>query len=99
MTIDVVTIDTTLAFAHGQTYVAVSRATLLEGLTFAKPLQHKQTQINTAARAFMAFARATPSSAVFPQEQPKQLSTWREQPPLFLKSPHRVINQSNYVVT
>ena len=90
MSIDAVTIDATLAFTHGQTYVAISRATSLEGLAFARPLQCKQIQINTAAEAFMAFARAIPSPGVFPQERPKQFSTWHEQPPLF--TPHLFIN-------
>lgn len=51
------------AFAPGQTYVALSRITALEGLHLARPLRPSDVIVDEAVRRFMARAQAVPGIA------------------------------------
>ena len=42
------------AFAHGQTYVALSRCTSLEGITLGAPIRPRDVLVDDRVRAFMA---------------------------------------------
>ena len=54
MTIDCLHIDTRGSFAPGQTYVALSRASSLSGLTLEAPLKKEHILYDARVRAFMA---------------------------------------------
>ena len=78
MTIDAVKIDTSKVFAEGQAYVAISRATCLEGLELETALSMRQLKVNQEAKAFMGFARDVPTAESFPSVRPQVFKAWSE---------------------
>lgn len=54
LTFDRAVIDATNAFAHGQTYVALSRCRTLEGLSLDRPLSYSSIITDTVVQNFMA---------------------------------------------
>lgn len=60
LTFDRAVIDATDAFAHGQTYVALSRCRTLEGLSLGRPLTPASIITDPAVENFMAAQTSTP---------------------------------------
>jgi ATP-dependent exoDNAse (exonuclease V) alpha subunit len=54
------------AFAPGQTYVALSRLTSLDGLYLSRPLRPRDIQVDPDVQRFMAGVRAQASTPVLP---------------------------------
>ena len=55
------------AFAPGQTYVALSRLTSLDGLYLSRPLRPRDIQVDPDVQRFMAGVRAQASTPVLPR--------------------------------
>ncbi len=60
LTFDQVIIDAQAAFAHGQTYVALSRCRSLEGLTLARPIGRASIKTDSNVSRFSSYAAANP---------------------------------------
>jgi hypothetical protein len=80
------------AFAHGQTYVALSRAESLEGLTLAAPIKHSDLIVDSKVSSFIESETKTTTTtpakgrggarpgagrkALNPCEKKTQVSVW-----------------------
>ncbi len=60
LTFEQVIIDANAAFAHGQTYVALSRCRSLEGLTLASPITANSIKTDENVRRFTSYAAQNP---------------------------------------
>lgn len=80
LTFDQVIIDAKAAFAHGQTYVALSRCRSFEGLTLASPVSYQSIKTDPNIRKFSRYAAENP-----PTESRLALARIRYQQKLLLQ--------------
>lgn len=80
LTFERAVLDVTDSFAHGQTYVALSRCTSLDGLVLQRPLRRESIICDPIVRMFTdSAAAAVPGAAEMEQmERQYYLSTYRQ---------------------
>ena len=62
-TFDRVIIDLPQSFAHGQTYVALSRATSLSGVILRRPLTHRHVIMDPVVTSWLTLMRETSAAS------------------------------------
>jgi len=85
MSIEGLRINARRAFEDGQTYVAISRATSLEGLELEYPLMMKHIKVSRKAKDFIAVLSAS-SAGKLPDERPRTIPLWLEMFPIVRQS-------------